>query len=276
MDTINALWTNMKQTLACVGLDPDIRKLPSAITQAGSRPEEMIYNFLCTAVDRTAEHLCAYKAQKAFFDLYPGGHDLLKEVIHYVHTKYPLLPVLVDCKIGDIDNTMEAYLENIFGLLKADGVLVNPYMGLDVILPLMELRDKAIVVLCKTSNPGSSVIQDVQLWNGQPLWQYVLKQTTTSWNVNGNMIPVVSSTAKLNMGYVRALIPPTMPILLAGVGAQGGGLDDLGLLLNRDRSGVFVNSSRGILYPYRVDDDDWADKVELAAFRLKDALNAQR
>jgi orotidine-5'-phosphate decarboxylase len=276
MDTINVLWANMKQTLACVGLDPDIRKFPNSVKLSHQRSEDAVYSFLCTVIDRTAKYVCAYKVQKAFFDLYSGGHDLLREVIHYIHANYPLLPVIVDCKIGDIENTMDAYIENIFGVLKADGVLANPYMGLDVVLPLMEMRDKAIVVLCKTSNQGGSIIQDVPLWNNQPLWQHVLKQVTTSWNRNGNMIPVVSSTAELNISYVRALIPSTMPILLAGVGSQGGNLDNLGVLLNRDRSGVFVNSSRGILYSYALDDADWADKTELAVYQFTDALNAQR
>lgn len=261
-------------TLLCCGLDPDMSKMPRAVTAARRTPEEQVLEFMCTAVDQTAAHVCAYKIQKAFFDLLSGGHEVLRCVIEHIHEQYAGIPVIVDCKIGDIDNTMTAYIANIFDLLKADGVVVNPYMGDDVLQPLAQLPDKAIVVLVKTSNPNGVIVQDVNLANGQMLWQYILDLMLSRWNTSGNMIPVLSSTASMALSTIRPLIPQQTPILLAGVGAQGGSLTGLADLLNNQGVGPFVNSSRGILYPPY--SEDWAQDIQNAAIALKEALNRER
>ncbi|EKD33549.1 MAG: orotidine 5'-phosphate decarboxylase, partial [uncultured bacterium] len=198
-------------TLLCAGLDPDLRKLPPEVIEKSGTDEEKVLKFLQGAVDATGTHICAYKAQKAFFDLLPGGHDVLKEIVHYVHQTQPGAPIIIDCKIGDIDNTMAAYIENLFGSIQADGIVVNPYMGDDVVAPLSELSGKAIVVIVKTSNIAGGIVQDVQLQDGRPLWQYILDLVVNRWNKNGNMIPVLSSTAGLDMTRIRPLIPDTMP-----------------------------------------------------------------
>lgn len=261
-------------TLLCAGLDPDLRKLPREVLEKLGTDEEKVLEFLRGAVDATGAHICAYKVQKAFFDLLPGGHDVLKEIVHYVHQTQPGAPVIVDCKIGDIDNTMAAYVENLFGSIQADGIVVNPYMGDDVVVPLTELADKAIVVIVKTSNVSGGIVQDVLLQDGRPLWQYLLDLVMNRWNKNGNMIPVLSSTAGLDMTKLRPLIPDTMPILLAGVGAQGGSYNDLRHLLNSEGNGVFVNSSRGILYP--ASSEPWRTAIETAAIATKEDLNRAR
>lgn len=276
MPAVIQLMTRMMlyNTLLCCGLDPDLNKIPTSIR---GTPEERVLKFLKDVVDVTAEHVCAYKAQKAFFDMLIGGHEVLAEVITYIHSKHSGIPVIVDCKIGDIGNTMQAYTHNLFGLLQADGLLVNPYMGDDALLPLGEYADKAIIVLAKTSNPaGDGIIQDVILSDGRPLWQYVLDLIITRWNRNGNMIPTLSSTVGLDMAAVRRQIPNNMPILLAGVGAQGGNYNDLSRLVNRQGVGVFVGSSRGILYPPSQRDHSWLSEVEMAAIELKDRLNHAR
>lgn len=261
-------------TLLCCGLDPDLRKMPSELVGKNISDEEKILQFLQGAIDATASHVCAYKAQKAFFDVLVGGHEVLKKLIGYIHTSHPGIPVIVDCKIGDIENTMGAYIQNLFGSLQADGIVVNPYMGDDVLLPLAELADKAIVVLVKTSNPSGGVVQDAVLQNGQPLWCHMLDLVVNRWNRNANMIPVLSSTVRLNMAEIRPLIPDEMPILLAGVGVQGGSYTDLRNLLNSENIGVFVNSSRGILYPQSR--EPWLIAIEKAAVELKEALNNER
>lgn len=262
-------------TLLCCGLDPDLKKMPPEIIGRNTSDEEKVLTFLRGVVDVTASHVCAFKTQKAFFDVLNGGHDVLKELIDYIHTSNPGIPVIVDCKIGDIENTMEAYIQNLFGSLQADGIVINPYMGDDVILPLVELADKSIVVLVKTSNPSGGIIQDVILQDGQPLWRHVLNLVVNRWNRSENMIPVLSSTVGLNMEELRAIIPDKMPILLAGVGAQGGNPTDLRKLLNSEGVGVFVNSSRGILYPQQ-SQQSWQSAVEKAAVELKEALNKER
>ena len=276
MKTNDQILERMKthDTLLCCGLDPDLKKMPPEIIGRQTSDEDKVFEFLRGVVDVTASHVCAYKAQKAFFDVLAGGHDVLKKLIDYIHTSNPGIPVIVDCKIGDIENTMEAYIQNLFNSLHADGIVVNPYMGDDVLLPLVELADKAIVVLVKTSNPSSGVVQDVVLQNGQPLWRHILDLVVNRWNRNENMIPVLSSTVGLNMAEIRPLIPDEMPILLAGVGAQGGNYADLRNLLNYENVGVFVNSSRGILYPQSR--ELWLIAIEKATIELKESLNNER
>lgn len=261
-------------TLLCCGLDPDLRKMPLELIGEKISDEEKVLKFLQVVIEATASHVCAYKAQKAFFDVLPDGHDVLKKLIDYIHTSYPGIPVIVDCKIGDIKNTMEAYIKNLFGSLRADGIVVNPYMGDDVLLPLAELADKSIVVLVKTSNPSGGVVQDVVLQSGQPLWRHILDLVVNRWNHNANMVPVLSSTVGLNMTEIRPLIPDKMPIFLVGVGTQGGNYADLHNLLNSDGIGVFVNLARNILYPQSR--EPWQIAIEKAAVELKEALNNER
>ena len=171
---------------------------------------------------------------------------------------------------------MQTYLDNLFNELHADGIVVNPYMGDDVMKPMERYPDKAIVVLAKTSNSGGGIVQDVITKDGIPMWQHVLRLTIERWNKSGNMIPVISSTVGLDMSNVRKIIPDQMPILLAGVGAQGGSYEDIYKLLNSKRSGVFVNSSRGIIYAKPTDNQTWKDAIAEASFILKDSLNEKR
>ena len=276
MRTIDQIFARMKShdTLLCCGLDPDLKKMPSEITEAKASDEEKVLSFLRTAVDVTASHVCAYKVQKAFFDVLDGGHEVLKELIGYIHTSHAGIPVIVDCKIGDIDNTMAAYIHNLFAVLRADGIVVNPYMGDDVMMPLAEFTDKAIVVLAKTSNPSGGIVQDVMLQNGLPLWRHILDLVVNRWNNGKNIVPVLSANAEFNVPEIRSLIPDDMPILFAGVGAQGGSYASLRQLLNSDGLGVFVNSSRGILYPKS--QNQWRNAIEEAAVKLKNTLNQER
>ena len=263
-------------SLACCGLDPDITKLPYAITKQRRSKEAMILRFLREIIDITGPHVCSYKVQKAFFDVFPAGHELLRETISYAHERYPGIPLFIDAKVGDIDNTMLAYLQNIFGEICADGLVVNPYMGDDVLKPFESIGDKAAVVLVKTSNLGGSIVQDIVLPDGRLLWQYVLDLVVNRWNAASNLIPVLSSTSDTDMMDVRRMIPDTMPILFAGFGAQGGSLQNFRQLLDSSGRGVFVNSSRGLLYPYQTDERNWQRKVLAATIALKEELNRAR
>lgn len=273
IDQIYARMTT-HNTLLCCGLDPDLKKMPDEIMERKCSDEKKVLDFLRTVVDVTASYMCAYKAQKAFFDVMTGGHEVLKELIDYIHTSHEGISVIVDCKIGDIDNTMLAYIHNLFAVLQADGVVVNPYMGDDVMTPLTEFSDKAIVVLVKTSNLSGGIVQDVLLHNGLPLWRHILDLVVNRWNNGKNMIPVISATAGLDMPEIRSLIPNEMPILLAGVGAQGGNYGTLRQLLNTEGLGVFVNSSRDILYPKS--EKQWRIAIKEAAVELKATLNKER
>ncbi|MDR3125503.1 MAG: orotidine-5'-phosphate decarboxylase [Candidatus Nomurabacteria bacterium] len=263
-----------KNTLVCCGLDPDLDKFPDEIQKKNLLDEAKISLFLKEVIKITNPFVCAYKIQKAFFDVYDGGHTVLKEIIHYVHSNFPNIPVLLDCKIGDIDNTMHAYAKNIFDILGADGVVANIYMGADAIEELIKYKSKTIVVLVKTSNASGSIIQDQILSNGQMLWEYVLDLLTSKYNRNENIIPVLSANAEFDAKSLRQKIPNNMPILLAGIGAQGGNLQNLKDLLNNENIGVFINSSRGILYGDKL--NTWRTTVKESVVALKKEINEAR
>lgn len=265
-----------KDTLACVGLDPDLTKIPLSITSPHASDEVKVSRFLREVIDITGPHVCAYKVQKAFFDVFPKGHELLTKIVAYAQEKYPEVMVFIDAKVGDIDNTMEAYLRNIFEEIRADGLVINPYMGDDVLRPFESLGNKAGVVLVKTSNPGASVVQDTVLPDGRTLWQYVLGLVAERWNKGANLIPVLSSTADVDLSGVRQIIPDDMPILFAGYGVQGGNLNHFRQLLDSTGRGVFVNSSRGILYPYDPAETEWRQRILNTAIELKETLNRGR
>ena len=278
MNVITKLMARMQagDTLACCGLDPDMRRLPAEVLRYAASDAEQVLYFLSVVVEITGPHVCAFKAQKAFFDALDGGKEVLAEIVALVRRDYPEVPVFVDCKVGDIDNTMDSYTQLLLGKLGADGVVVNPYMGDEVLEAFGGYPDRAVIVLVRTSNPGAAIVQDALMQDGRPLWQHVLQLVIERWNANGNLIPVISSTAGLDLAAVRRQIPDEMPILLAGVGAQGGDYSDLRALLNRDGVGVFVNSSRGLLYPPNSDGLPWQEAVARATVDFKAALNRVR
>ncbi len=261
-------------SLVCVGLDPDITKVPLSEINPGCSDEEIIFSFLTKVIDLTAPHACAFKLQKAFYDQFDAGHELLRKTIAYIHQNHPDMPALVDCKIGDTDNTMKAYMHLLFEDLKADAVVVNPYMGDDVLEPFLQDEQKAGIILIQTSNPHAKIVQELRLANGKMLWEQMLELTISRWNTNKNLMIVLSSnTGQDNYEEIRHLIPQGMPILLAGIGAQGGNPNILKQLLDKNNRGVFVNSSRGILYPYAPDTKNWQDEVVRAVVELKNMLN---
>ena len=265
-------------SLVCVGLDPDPSKMPDEIMNLKEMElEEKVLIFLKTIVDLSADNICAYKVQKAFFDVFDNGHKLLQDIVEYIHVEYPGVPVFIDCKIGDTGNTMKSYMHNLFDIINADGVVVNPLMGDDVLEPFIEDENKVGIVLVQTSNPKAKIVQELKLANGKELWQEILDLTLERWNLNNNLIVVLSSNSSdTNFSEVRQKIPQQTPILLAGVGSQGGDSSVLKDLLNEEKRGVFVNSSRGILYPYAKDDLNWRQKVKMSLFKLKNELNQIR
>ena len=278
-ETTRKLDERMKSvdSLACVGLDPDLSKMPLAITDLKVDDEEKVYLFLTQIVDITSPHVCCYKIQKAFFDSFDHGHGLLRSICHYIHDKHPDIPVFVDCKIGDIDNTMTAYMNLIFNDFSADGVVVNPYMGDDVLEPFLKDEKKTALVLAQTSNPNAKIVQELRLKDGRMLWEEMLELTLNRWNKNENMILILSSNSS-NYDYskIRTKIPQNVPILLAGIGAQGGNSEVMKHLLDDNKRGVFVNSSRGILYPYAPSSTEWESAVLNAVLSLKTELNEIR
>lgn len=261
--------------MVCAGVDPDLSKIPQWMKI--QTPEETIFCFLKRYIDIVAPYVSVFKVQKAFFDIYSGGHELLKNVIEYTHVQHPNNPILLDCKIGDIGNTMNIYLKNIFDHLNADGVLVNPYMGEDVFDACSQYPDKIFVPLIKTSNPGGEIIQNTILQTGQYLWEYILRLSMQKWNKNGNIIPVLSQIDdKEALKRARDIIPQDTPILFAGGGVQGRELSDIYYLLNTSNSGIFVNSSRALMYPQVKDGEIWEDSIKRTVINFKNSLEKIR
>lgn len=254
------------QSLICVGLDPNQQKI-AALGISLSRWLEQI-------VDATAEHVCAFKPQIAYFAAMRAEHELA-DIIHYIHQKYPQIPVILDAKRGDIGSTAEQYAKEAFGRYQADAVTVNPYMGGDTIEPYTQHQDKGVVVLCKTSNKGSGELQNLTLKNGQTLFQQVAQYATEKWNTNNNILLVVGATYPEELAQIRATVGD-MPLLIPGIGAQGGDLEStLKAGLRADGKGLIISSSRGIIYAGD-NKDNFAQAAEQACAELKIETNLFR
>ncbi|HWA24071.1 MAG TPA: orotidine-5'-phosphate decarboxylase [Lacunisphaera sp.] len=258
----------------CVGLDPDPRFYPAALKNSGLSVQEQTCTFLQEVVRYAGSYACAFKAQKAFFDVLPGGQEILVNLIRFAKETAPGRPVFVDCKIGDIENTMEAYFGNLFGYLDADGIVVNPYMGADVLAPFLRTPERVGLVLVKTSNPGAAEMQEVRMHDGRPLWRHVL-DLTHRYNTLGNLIPIVSCDVVSDPEGLEGRWPQGSLVLAAGYGAQAG-------VLRPSRSAIshaiFVNSSRSILYPVSANGEsgDWRTAIAFAAEGTRNRLNFWR
>lgn len=266
----------VSNSLLCCGLDPDINRFPKEFLEQAGSDEEKVSNFLRQAVDITAPSVCAFKIQKAFFDALPGGHHVLQELIQFIHRGHPHIPVFIDCKIGDVEHTMSAYLNNLLGRMDADGVVINPYMGDEVLSPFASLPEKAGLVLVRTSNPGALTVQGLLMSDGRPLWWHVLELTLHKWNKATNLIPVLALTDEPEMNLIREVIPDEMVLLLAGFGAQGGRPRQVRQFLDSSGGGVFINSSRALLYAPTSDDGDWRAEMRARAAGVKEELNRLR
>jgi orotidine-5'-phosphate decarboxylase len=264
-------------SVVCVGLDPDIALIPDTIRLSCTTDEEALYAFLTEIIDVTAPHTCAYKLQKAFYDQLPQGHDLMRKTIEYIRTHYPDIVTLIDCKLCDTDTTMQVYTHLMFDLLQADIVVINPYVGDSVIAPFIADPKKVGLVLIKSGNPGSEVVQDLMLANGNTLWEELLHLTVQRWDVNKNLMVLIAPTSDTT-DYIalRKFIPQDMPILMPGICVQNGNPNIMRQLLNEQKRGVLVNFARAILYPYKPSNMQWKKAVLRKIIMLKDMLNAIR
>jgi len=255
-------------TLLCVGLDPEAERFPAQI-QSGFDP---VFTFCRDIVDATAEYACAFKPQIAHFAAL-GAEDALIRLMTHIHTHYPDIPVILDAKRGDIGSTAAHYAREAFARYKADAVTVNPYLGHDALQPFLDYSDKGVIILCRTSNPGAGDVQDL-IVDGRPLYQHVAEQAAQRWNTHNNCALVVGATWPEQLREVRALVGE-MPLLVPGVGAQGG--DAAAVVKNAktaDGNGLMVSASRSILYASG--GDDYACAAATAARILRDTLNLAR
>ncbi len=270
MSFISALrdrWAE-SDSLVCVGLDPEPARLPARFR---NQPDA-VFDFCRAIVDATGALVCAFKPQIAHFAAL-GAEDALERLIDYIHANHPGVPVILDAKRGDIGSTAQRYASEAFDRFGADAVTVNPYLGRDSIQPFLDRADKGVVVLCRTSNPGAADFQDL-IVDGRPLYAHVADRVAGEWNVNGNCALVVGATWPGQLADVRARVGD-MPILVPGVGAQGGdarAVVQAGCTM--DGCGLMVSSSRAILYAGNGPDFD--QQAHAATRALRDLINAAR
>ena len=232
-------------SMLCVGLDPEPTRFPA---QMQGNPRK-IYDFCAAIVDATADVVCAFKPQIAYFAAH-GAEDQLERLMQHIRANAPQVPVILDAKRGDIGSTAEQYAKEAFERYGADAVTLSPFMGFDSVAPYLAYPGKGAFLLCRTSNPGGDDLQNQRLASvdGQPLlYEHIAGLVQGPWNKNGQLGLVVGATYPAEIERVRALAP-TVPLLIPGVGAQGGDAAATVRAGWRPNGPIVVNSSRAILY----------------------------
>ena len=281
IETLTESWRR-RQSLLCVGLDPDLEKLPAVMR----RQRAPLFAFSREIIDATAPWVCAFKPQIACYAAV-GAEAQLEQTIDYIKQHHPDIPVILDAKRGDIGPTAKLYAREAFERYRADAVTVNPYLGGDALAPFLDYvdksgadkgADKGVFILCRTSNPGSGDFQELPS-DGRSLAHHVAVRAATHWNGNGNAGLVVGATWPREVGAIRKLVGD-MPLLIPGIGAQGGNLEEvLANGLNADGNGVLINASRAVIYAGAASgaaDKNFAEAAAQAAETLCRQINAQR
>lgn len=284
---LDAAWRD-RNSLLCVGLDPDPARFPAHLS---GRPDA-IFEFCRQIVDATADLVCAFKPQIAYFAA-RRAEDQLEALIAHIHEKHPGTPVVLDAKRGDIGSTAEQYAIEAFERYAADAVTLNPYMGFDSVEPYLAWPGKGVFILCRTSNPGGSDLQFLDLARSdqsglgqsgletpfglnpqERLFERVASLIADQWNATGACGLVVGATFPDEIRRVRELVGD-MPLLVPGIGAQGGDIAatvEAGCSANG--TGLLINSSRAILYAGS--GEDFAQQARVVAQETRDAINRHR
>ena len=248
-----------KKSFLCIGLDVDLNKIPSFLLEK----EDPIFEFNKAIIDAT-HHLCvAYKPNTAFYEAYGlKGWPSLEKTINYINQKHPEIFTIADAKRGDIGNTSTMYAKAFFEDLAFDSVTVAPYMGKDSVEPFLAFDNKHTILLALTSNQGAFDFQTKELENTE-LYKQVL-ETSKGWKNSDNLMYVVGATKAEYLADIRKIIPNAF-LLVPGVGAQGGNLEDVCKYGMADEIGLLINSSRGIIYA-----SNESDFAEAAAQKASD------
>jgi len=261
--------TKKNNSLLCVGLDPDLEKIPAHLHSE----KEPVFAFNRSIIDATHDLVCAYKIQVAFYSAFAKEQELAETII-YIHEHYPQVPVILDAKRNDISNTAALYVKESFDRYKADAVTVNPFMGSDSLQPFLEQKDKGIIILCRTSNAGAKDLQDLNIVDGKPLYWHIANKAVHLWNRNGNVLLVISATYPEELAEVRAMAP-NMIFLVPGVGAQGADIEaTVRNGINSHGAGMIINSGRKIIYASK--EKDFAAEARKAAEQTRDQINQFR
>ena len=263
-------------SLLCVGLDPEPAKFPDKYKGDARK----IYDFCAAIVDATADLVIAFKPQIAYFAAH-RAEDQLEQLMAHMRRAAPLVPIILDAKRGDIGSTAEQYAKEAFERYGADAITLSPFMGFDSLQPYLKYHGKGAFLLCRTSNPGGDDLQNQRLASveGQPLlYEHIAKLAQGPWNLNGQLGLVVGATYPAEIERVRA-VAPTVPLLIPGVGAQGGDAAATVKAGWRSEAGettapIVVNSSRAILYASQ--GDDFAEAARREASKTRDLLQAAK
>jgi len=230
-------------SLVCIGLDNDN------------------FEFNKKIIDATADYVCAYKPNSAFYEGQGAkGIESLKKICDYINSQYPEIPIILDAKRGDIDNSNQGYIKFTFDYLGADALTLHPYLGKLALKPFLDLKDKFFFILCRTSNPGAGEFQDLKVGD-KMLFECVAHKISKTWNENQNCGLVTGATYPEELKKIRSIVGK-MPLLIPGIGAQGGNVEKT---VKAALGGDFlINSSRGIIF---------SDNPRLAARKLKEEIN---
>ncbi|MGC9185938.1 MAG: orotidine-5'-phosphate decarboxylase [Thiomonas sp.] len=256
----------------CVGLDPEPSRFPAPWTNDPLR----LFDFCAAIVDATADLVCAYKPQIAYFAAL-GAEDQLERLIAHIRKAAPGVPVILDAKRGDIGATAEQYAREAFVRFDADALTLSPYMGFDSVEPYLRYPERGLFLLCRTSNPGGADLQTLRIANpaaspsahlgDELLFERVARLAAQDWNRHGQNGLVAGATHPGDIERIRA-VAPDAPLLIPGIGAQGG---DLEATVRAARSRFLINASRSVLYASS--GREFADAARREARRLRDAIN---
>jgi len=255
-------------SLLCVGLDSDADKIPKFLRETSKNP---LIDFNKAIVDATKDLVCAYKLNMAFYEVAGRkGFEALEKTIEFIPKN---ILVILDGKRNDIGNTAKKYAQSLFETLKADAVTINPYLGRDGVGPFLEYKEKCSFILCRTSNPSAGDFQDLQV-SSTPVYQMVARKIR-EWNINQNCGAVVGATYPEELQTVRSILGEDIPILIPGVGKQGGdvektvrnGTNALGKM-------AVINSSREIIFAGN--QEDFAQEARKKAMSVRDEINKYR
>ncbi|MBA3679014.1 orotidine-5'-phosphate decarboxylase [Candidatus Saccharibacteria bacterium] len=289
-----------KGRFVCVGLDSDVTKLPKfLVEELHTYDAQLAFNI--RIINTTKDCAGAYKPNMAFYKG-PKGKEVLRQTIEHIHMVAPEIPVILDAKQGDIGNTNDGYVADDFAFYNADAVTVHNFMGMEAMKPFLNQADKGVIVLCRTSNPGAGFIQNLQVeieshqlakqlgissavsfymndggTQGRPtipLYEFIAHDVVTNWNYNGNCCVVVGATVPEELARVRDIVGD-MPILLPGIGAQGGDVEATVMAGKNSRGqGMIINSSRGIIFAS--DGEDFAAVARREIKKLHEMINQYR
>ena len=253
-----------KDSFLCIGLDTDINKIPKFLLNE----EDPIFSFNKSIIDKTNPYCVSYKLNTAFYEsLGTSGWVSMKRTIDYINKNFPKIFTIADAKRGDIGNTSKMYAQTFFGNMDFDSVTINPYMGSDSVKPFLEFENKTSILLGLTSNSGAS---DIQLKKTNQDYVFIeMIKSSINWGNEENMMYVVGATKPQYIEKIRELIPNHF-LLMPGVGAQGGDLNEICKYAINDNIGVLVNSSRSIIYASQ--EKNFADKAASEATKLQEKM----